>query len=491
MKFIKANLIPILCGVVILASVVVLFYPLSAMETKLRARMTSALAQAQVAQSLRTTSLHIPGQKRFVGPVTPPIIKARLKIQKYIQSQSKAVKQEYIALNAWGRVEFNARGQRLMDAQHHAIPLLAGMPMAGMLPNPPRFLTIRRAFRRQYRRLFVNNREYRYCFLTRLAAGMPPSAERVNNLIKARLKQIQGVSPQGFQNGGSAGTHEQKTIQDAITRRQVFLAASKCKIYADRSCFQERSFVLSHHLPTASQIYEAFVDSWIQNDIVNAIIAANHRSLNVSMSPVKRLIHITIGTDAQAALNGPNQSSARGAGPTLVPDGGLFVGATAASSVSPNVPNMGFQGGNPGMSIPGMPVIPGMPGMPGAYTPPGGTPGSGAAGSSIGDILTNHLSNAKHQISLVTVSVVVAADKINDFINQLYRQNNGYTVLQMNMTTVDPIDAITKGFVYGKQPVLELNILMEVLFCTQWNKPLMPPAYRARLGLSNPPAAQP
>ncbi len=504
MKFIKANLIPIICGVVMLASVVVLFYPLSSMRAKLHAKMTSALSQAQVAQSLATTSIHIPGHKRYTAPVTPPIIATRLKVQKFIETQSKDVKQEYVTLNAWGRVEFNAQGQMVMDARHHEIPLLAGMPIAGMLPDPPRFLTTRRAFRRQYRHLFLNNSHYRYCFLARLDAGMPPSEEHITNLMDARLKQMKEVMPQGFQNNGTGSTAEQTKIQNAIISRQVFLAASKCKVYADQASFQERNFVLSQHLPTASQIYEAFVDSWIQNDIVNAIAAIDQTSPNVSLSPVKRLIHITIGNDAPSALTGQVQSESQNNGiePVLVPDGGLFLGALPSASNNTGV----VPGQMPGM--PGAFGAPGGFGMPGGFGPPGGFasgggrlpigatgfPGgsvAGTHGATSGAILTNHFSNAKHQITLVTISVVVQADKINDFINQIYRQNNGYTVLQMNMMTVDPIRAITEGFVYGKVPVVKLNILMEILFCTQWNKPLMPPAYRARLSLLQTHTAEP
>ena len=494
MKFIKANLIPIICGIVILASMVVLVYPLSSMEARLRGGMTSALSQAQVAQSLRTTSIHIPGHKRYNAPVTPPIIAARLKVQTYIESQSRSVKQEYIRLNAWDRVEFTAHGQIARDAQHQEIPLLAGMPMAGMLPNPPRYLTTRRAFRRQYRRLFANNKQNRFCFLTRLDAGRPPSTERITNLVRARLKRMRDAMPEGFQSSGTGGTSEHKKIENAIIRRQVFLAASKCKVYARRASFQERNFVLSRHLPTSSQIYEAFVDSWIQNDIVNAIVAMNQSSPNVSLSPVKRLIRITIGTDAPEALTGGQSSQSRqsGNGAVLVPDGGLFLGALPAQSTS-----------SPGGQMPGMPPGGfGMPGgfeMPGGFAPPSGVPGSpggaaagaATAGATTGAILTNHFSNAKHQITLVALSAVVQADKINDFINQLYRENNGYTVLQMNLTSVDPIHAITDGYVYGKVPVVRVDILMEALFCTPWNKPLMPPAYRARLSLLKTTAARP
>ena len=501
MKFIKANLIPIICGIVILASVVVLFYPLSSMGAKLRSRMTSELSQAQVAQSLRTTSIHIPGHKRYNAPVTPPIIAARLKVQTYIESQSKSVKQEYITLNAWGRVEFTAQGQIAKDPRHHEIPLLAGMPMAGMLPNPPHFLTTRRAFRREYRRLFANNKHNKFCFLTRLDAGRPPSTERISDLVNARLKRMQEAMPQGFQSSGTASTSEQKKIENAIIRRQVFLAAAKCKVYARRDSFQERNFVLSRHLPTSSQIYEAFVDSWIQNDIVNAIAAMNQSSPNVSLSPVKRLIRITIGTDAPAALTGGQtaQSQQSGDGAILVPDGGLFLGALPAQSTS--APG-GFTGGQmPGMppggfGTPGGFGPPGGFGLPGGFGPPGGLPGtpagaSATSGATTGAILTNHFSNAKHQITLVALSVVVQANKINQFINQIYRENNGYTVLQMNMTSVDPIRAITDGYVYGKVPAVRLDILMEALFCTPWNEPLMPPAYRARLSLLKTTAAQP
>ena len=463
MKFIKTHLFPIICGVIILACIVALFYPIGSMAAKLRKAMSHELTNAQMAQQLGRTSLHIPGGKRFVGPVTPALIKQRLHVQRYIESQSKGVKVEYIALNARGRIEFNSE-DRIIGGFTHSVPLLAGMPMPGILPEPPKFLTVRRAFRMQYRRLFLNNKSVHYCFLSRLDAGMPPSAKSLDRMIKSRLKQMGEAMPEGFQNSSSTNAAEKRSLQSAIVQQQVFMAAAKCKVYADRGSFQERDFVLSRHLPTAAQMYEAFVDSWIQSDIVNAIVSLNHGSRNVSYSPVKRLIHITVGTNAPGAYDANAQG--RISSPTLVPDGGLFLGGGGTAN-----PSMNMQGG--------MPRSPQF-----GYGGPPVQPGNGAnTGAAVGAILTHHVSNARHQVVLVAVSAVVEADKINAFINQIYRQNNGYTVLQLNMKTVDPIRAISEGFVYGKVPVVRINMLMEDLLCTQWNEPLMPPAIRAGLGL--------
>ncbi|NNM88632.1 MAG: hypothetical protein HKL95_08945, partial [Phycisphaerae bacterium] len=79
--------------------------------------------------------------------------------------------------------------------------------------------------------------------------------------------------------------------------------------------------------------------------------------------------------------------------------------------------------------------------------------------------------------------VIIAPSKINTFINNMYRQNNGYTLLNVQIRTVDPIDAITHGYVYGAVPAVEADFLFEDILFNQWNGRVMPAAYRRRFGI--------
>ena len=63
-------------------------------------------------------------------------------------------------------------------------------------------------------------------------------------------------------------------------------------------------------------------------------------------------------------------------------------------------------------------------------------------------------------------------------------QNNGYTVLQIRtIHTVDPIHALTSGYVYGKVPVVRVNIVVEAILFSTWNGRIMPADYCQMCGI--------
>ncbi len=469
MKFFKANLILIICGAAVLLAVVALYYPIGAQARRLRQRMSSELRLAQRAASLESSSIHIPGEKPFVGPVTPAIIKVKKEVQRHIAAQAKRLRRLVERFNAAGRVKLPA------SPKGKVIPLLAGAPQPHLLPHPSPSYYVRGNFRRAYRRLFVNNPRDRRAWLTQLRAGAPPAPRRISRILREKLRRQARLMPRNATGGIHASRYagrRKRRLLDNLTRQMVFHAAAKCRIYADPASFQERQFVQSSSEPTADQIYEAFVDTWLQGDVVKAIAALNKGSANVGQSPVKRLIHITVGA-AAAAATGATPAS-RFARPVLVGDGGLFIRGAAGAAPS------AMSAGMPGAGSP--------PGRFGVYAPAqssafSSSPGVSEAG---GAILTGHLTNPRYQVTLMNISLVIEPWQINRFIDQLYRLNNGYTVLQIQMHTVDPIDALTSGYVYGKVPVVRADILVEAIFFTSWNGKIMPADYCAKCGVPAP-----
>ncbi len=468
MKFLKANLILIICGAAVLLAVVALYYPIGAQARRLRQQMKSQLSLAERAASLEKTPIHILGEKPFVGPVTPAIIKVKKEVQRRIEAQAKRLRRMVERFNAAGRVKLPS------SPKGKVIPLLAGVPQPHLLPRPSRSYYVRGNFRRAYRRLFVNNPRDRRAWLTQLRAGAPPTPKRISRILREKLRRRARLMPRNttgsIHASRHAGRHKRRLLGD-LTRQMVFHAAATCRIYADPASFQERQFVQSSTPPTADQIYEAFVDTWLQGDVVKAIAALNKGSANVGQSPVKRLLHITVGA-AAATATGATPAS-RFARPVLVGDGGLFI--------------RGSTGATPAAMSAGMPGAGSAPGRFGVYAPPSSayspSPGVSAAG---GAILTGHLTNPRYQVTLMNISLVIEPWQINHFIDQLYRLNNGYTVLQIQMRTVDPIDALTSGYVYGKVPVVRADILVEAIFFTSWNGKVMPADYCARCGVPPP-----
>ncbi len=482
MKFLKANLLLIICTLVVILSLVALYYPIGAKSKRLRNSMIASLGSETMANSLGRTFIRIPGEKSYNGPVTPQVIKAKEFVQQKIAQQANWVQQRVEAANASFRVSFS--GSR-------AIPLLNGVPMRDLLPRPSRDAVIRGEFRSAYRRLFLPKFRSSRGFLAMLDAGTPPTARLIKRLVRRALKKQASIMPVGEAGNADTGAHSRLTRE--IVKRQVYRAAAGIKVYASPRSFQIRSFIHSTTLPTADQIYEAFVDTWVQADVVRAIAALNRSSTNVGESPIKRLIHITVGNEAPAAM-GATYSNASGNGLNLIDDGHLFLGASKLAQgtnggAGANAADMarfrpqGIPGGYPG--VPGYGGPGGFPGMPTNIPSVGG---SGTA--AVGAPLTGHVSNARYQVVLMQVSLVAEPWMINKFINELYHQNNGYIVLNMDIRTVDPIQAITQGYVYGKVPAVRADLLFECVMFSRWNKRVMPADYRSALGIASRPAAQ-
>jgi hypothetical protein len=89
------------------------------------------------------------------------------------------------------------------------------------------------------------------------------------------------------------------------------------------------------------------------------------------------------------------------------------------------------------------------------------------------------------------MKIVVHLDPayINQFIDALYRQNNGYTVINQNLRVVDPLEASSSGYLYGATQVVRLELLVEGLLFRSWTVPLMPNDIRKVLGI--PPVGTP
>ncbi|NNM84792.1 MAG: hypothetical protein HKL96_03425 [Phycisphaerales bacterium] len=471
MKFIKNNLIPLILGVISLVAVISLFYPIRAWAAKLRTHMTNKLDDLVQVHNLLVYRADIPGQKPHYGPINNDLIKLNELVQSRMKEQARRLREYVEEANAARRVIF-PRG-----LGNTPVPLLLGKPERGLLPVTRASLVLTGNFRRDYRRIFRPNWHSNQSWLVRLDAGMPPSLGLISRKVKSRLAQMRMNMPENMIQ--QQGDEQSKKLERQIAKALIYDAAARCRIYADTQSFQERDFIKSSRVvPSASQIYEAFVDCWLQDDVVRAIEATNTGSLNVGDSPVKRLIHITVGSSAASAMGiaAPGPAS----GGEMVPSGNLFVGAGQVVSGQPQggPPQFGpqFPGGPGGFQPPAnMPFMP----QPGMQPNSNGAPAGPAT-------LTGHTGNKIYQVTYIAISVVIDPTKLNDFIEQLYRQNNGYTVVDVHLHSISPIQAAGNGYIYGKVAVVRADVLVEALLFNKWNAAIMPANYRAALGITVP-----
>ncbi len=478
MNFIKNNLLMIILSLVVVVVLVLLEYPLAGWSSRLRREMSTSLSTVGVARSLSQQSIHIPGQPSSVGPIIPEIINRKQQVQKLMQDQAREIKAYAVDINSRGRVVFP------YGPKGPVIPLLAGVREPYLLPRSNHNLVRLANFKRDYQRLFDSARRNPRGWLAQLHAAMPPSEGQIKRMIRRRLSQIHfGLV---HRHSGKLAAEESR-IARQLTRQAIFQAAARCRIYAGRFCFQERNFVQSTNaVPSSLDIYNAFVDSWLQSDVVHAIVLTNHGSRDVAESAIKQLFYIRVGANVKPGRG--TLTAASHLGPVMTPRGGLFLSAGAATSVQNVQPGYNsyqpgglmppYNGGGPNGQMGNQNGYPGP--LPSAYPAPSSP---AAAGGNYGVDMTGHVGSRDYQVTHVVVGVIIAPSKINAFINNMYRQNNGYTLLNVQIRTVDPIDAITHGYIYGAVPAVQADFLFEDIMFNQWNGRVMPAAYRQRFGI--------
>ncbi len=421
MKFVKQNLISLISVVVVILAVAAIFYPFKGWRSALHHKMRHRLGQVAVASSLGQTNVTLPGHKPlYKGVVTNKAIAVRQKVQQAMVAQMGRIARLAARLNSHGRVIM--RGGK-------EVPLLNGRPESRLLPRPASSYQRLGNFRRQYRELFTENPRHPHLWLVELHAAVPPTPRQIRRLVKAQLRRMRMNTPKGFH---GRQTISSKSLYQAIARRMILNTAASHKIYASPASFQIRSFVRKTRLPNATEIFNAFVDCWLQGDIVHAILEVNHGAQNIGDAPIKRLVHISVGADASSAT--PDSGS--GNGPIFLRQASLSGNNSTGTNVS--------------------------------------------AGIS----MTGHVGTHQYDVTFVDVTVMIQPTDINKFIDAIYRQNDAYTVLNVNLRTVDPIDAITHGYAYGAVPVVRANILLEAILFRKWTVPIMPAAYRTALGIT-------
>jgi hypothetical protein len=100
--------------------------------------------------------------------------------------------------------------------------------------------------------------------------------------------------------------------------------------------------------------------------------------------------------------------------------------------------------------------------------------------------MTGRSAGADYDVVQVSILVDIDPAYLNAFVNELYKQNMGYTEVCRQIQTVDPLDRASNGYLYGDGQVVEAEIQLESLFFRSWTIPLMPAAEKQVLGIPVP-----
>ncbi|MCL2646907.1 MAG: hypothetical protein FWD61_07855 [Phycisphaerales bacterium] len=475
MKFVKANLDLLIAGLLVILAIGAYFWPLSPYKEELRDKAKERLAKENSVRAFIFNKQHpivIPG----IGPIpgandpgnatatyTQNLTDAKGEAQKQMKDKADEIIRQASADNHRKRVKVVTSRDRQGKTSERFIPLLpaSGEMVKGNLQaaEQDHLLPVAQkeswGFRDDYLKQFANwNAKLGFAPLPVGGKGLQDDIDkRVKEETETMLRNaIVGVGG----GGGTSALLPAEKVSD-IKKSVISKRAASIRMYIDDNAFPMPEWAKGavRVQPSEMQMFDALGSSWLINDVVNAIAEVNKGSANVGASPIKRLEAITVG------VSGVGSGAAVTGG---APQGNFFLTApTTSTSVS---------------------------GVSAAYNSQASSAGQDNRS------MTGHVSDPNYGVTLMNVRILIEPGYVNSFINALYQQNNGYTVLSIKTTPVDPFDAAGNGYLYGKAEVedkagkakieektqvVRVEIHVENLLFRTWLDQIMPNAYRSLL----------
>lgn len=436
LETLKAQMFLVICAAVALVALLALYWPFGAWADKTRAEMKAEWEKSSAIENFGKQNISFPGlvyvdgnnheSAAPPGVVIPQLSDLKKQAMKKMETQALAINREAADQNRQNRL--SARG----------LPLFNGKPMDGYLPGRKNHVNYHLFRDETYAGVY---HEWLVTLTGQSSpdAGEPPSLQAI--LDDFRAQENSRIAKIPVELRGVKGFDPKPEDTAAHVRRAVARKAAATYMYVSAKhpggSFQRRKFAGERNEPKASEVFEAFVDTWCQGDVVAAIarVNAEARQKNpgyrgVSNSPIKNLLLISVGSQAESIFRTQTGGGSGGA---------LFRAAPSRGK-------------------------------------------AGTAAIDLTESLTGRRGGADYDVSLMTVSIVAETDAVNRFIEALYKRNNGYTVINRRDTAVDPYEALSKGFVYGSGQCVQVDLLLEVLFFRGWTEKVMPENYANAAG---------
>jgi hypothetical protein len=284
-----------------------------------------------------------------------------------------------------------------------------------------------------------------------LKGGTPPTQAD----IEKRRQDIQTdlTAKMQYVNGQPIN---QQQIQQQITDEQAKVpdemrvdAARKFKIYIDDNSIKFANNIAGATTPEATAIFNAQVGLWLVQDVLGAIAEANSKSDSVINSPVKRLIRLTY----------PDEPIARTIGVT-----------PGAPPPPPSLDSDDSSGMGRGPSGPApTPTTPQA--APGGLLTKGGRSPTGRYSNFMYDVVPFILRMDVSEKDLPFVLAMLAKERFIDVAN-------------VEITELDSAPLAAAGFIYGKDPVVRVEVQGEEYFMRDWMKTMMPDRILQAMGIT-------
>jgi len=293
--------------------------------------------------------------------------------------------------------------------------------------------------------------------LNRINGDSPPTIEDILEEVQRRRAQFYSQTLQKDLSEPLT-EEEEKQLRDELTqarKSRYYEAADTIKLYVSLDLLKLPDWD-QEYLPSMSEMFEWQWQYWLRQDILEALAEANRRSSSVLRAPVKRVTELTIYPGSV----GLGEAAARGSGGGSGSSGGTGWGL----------------GGGPGRRSGG-----------------GSAAGSGTAVAAAKpdpkkeikrnySYFTGRYSNPLYDVRWVQLGIIVDTARIPDVLNALARQNF-ITVIDLQMTPVEPYAAAREGYLYGSEPVSQLNLQLETIWLRSWTTQYMPDEVKMALGV--------
>jgi hypothetical protein len=257
-----------------------------------------------------------------------------------------------------------------------------------------------------------------------MKGGDPAKAEDiVKQLNERRDSEVARIKAEL---GRDLNPEEQSKLVEELTQMRISAIrkrASEIMVYADPSVFDGVPTAVPEKAPSPGEAWEKQERAWVHQDICRAIFTANGGAAatgGVGSSVVKRVLKVSV---------------------------------TAVQ----------------------------------LDTPATYEPGEEKAPLNFTESLTGRTSgpgsrNKWYDVRKATLEIVVSSRNLPKFLNAL-AATNFMTVLDLDITRVEPLTDMREGYDYGDENVVKATMKIETVWLREWRKPLMPPDAQKALAM--------
>jgi hypothetical protein len=279
-------------------------------------------------------------------------------------------------------------------------------------------------------------------------AGIPPDEDKVIDQVQRRQDQF--IS-------GEKKTDRKSLTAEELDKLNRALAEKRLQVYADSAAtvsfyadIQDLGLPTDPKsagaTPSESKMFYWQWRTWIVEDVIRAVVAANKPYRSVVDSPVKRIVALRF-------LDEKSFETVAAPAAAAAPGSALGGGAPAEGAVDPAAAATGPPPIDPKNAVP----------------------------YDFVRSFTGRQTNSLYDVRKFRVTLVVATAGLPDILNAIAKENF-MTVVNISMQPADAFADAAEGYIYGPDPVSMVNIDVESVWLREWMGKLMPKEMQAHRG---------